>query len=199
MSKLLLMIITFTVSSSFAANKSKCTYKLEKKSEKIGFTGYKFTEKAGVDGTFKSVRITTSENGAESLVKLVGGSSFWIDEKSFDAGNAARNKNITESLWDNIAGTTLSGHVLSINSKNKTLKIRLEMGKKDHDVEMKYTYEKQNFSAEGTIDLIKLGFNDAFSALEKKCAVLHKGKDGKSKTWSDVAIRVSAKITKNCN
>ena len=45
----------------------------------------------------------------------------------------------------------------------------------------------------GTINLLKWDLK-SFKSLGKICAVHHKGKDGKIKTWSDVLIEISAKV-----
>jgi len=54
---------------------------------------------------------------------------------------------------------------------------------------MQYTYVKEHFSANGTLDLFDFMANDALSSINKSCYDLHKGK-----TWNDVSIMFSTNI-----
>jgi hypothetical protein len=54
---------------------------------------------------------------------------------------------------------------------------------------MRYTYEKEQFHAQGTIDLFDFSANEALSRLNKSCYALHKGK-----TWSDVSMAFTTEI-----
>jgi hypothetical protein len=174
-----------------------CNYQLKGGSEKIEFTGFKFTEKTGVSGTFENFKIQTL-GSAESIESLIENGSFWIDSFSLDAGKKARNVNIAKGLLSNLGTKSFRGYVKSINPKAKSLQFSLVIGKDIHDVPLKYEVKGNSFSAKGTIDLLALGYKKGFEALQKICNVWHKGSDGVSKTWSDVEIRVSADFAKKC-
>jgi len=67
--------------------------------------------------------------------------------------------------------------------------VNITMNKKSLLVPMKYDYNKENFTATGTIDLFDFSANDALSSINKSCFDLHKGK-----TWNDVTIGFSTMI-----
>ena len=183
--------------SSLAFGKN-CTYNFDSASAKIQVTGFKFTEKSGVNGHFKDSMVK-APNTAKKLEGILKNATFWIDETTLEFGKPARNKNILKGLFKNIEGRTIHGHVKSVNSKKNTLLAILHWGGKAHQVNFKYTYTNGVFEAKSNIDIIKLGFQKAFDGLHKLCKVHHKGKDGKVKTWSDVDLKVTANILEICS
>ena len=62
---------------------AKC-YKVDKKDFELKFTGYKFTEKVGVSGTFKNMSFSTIKKG--NLTEIISNAMLWIDTNSIDAG-----------------------------------------------------------------------------------------------------------------
>lgn len=190
-----LIILTFLSLLNFSYAKD-CSYSIKPGSEKIEFTGYKFTSKVGVKGSFKNFVINAPKK-SDSIEKIIENSSFWIDQMSLDAGNAARNSNISKGLLKNLPTDSFRGYVKSMRSegKAKLLDFVLVVGQKQHNVELIYNISENNFLAEGKIDLLDLGYKEGFQALQKLCKAYHKGKDGKSITWSEVALRVSANFT----
>ncbi len=182
-----------------AAQAKECQF-YTGKDNKIEFTGYKFTEKTGVTGTFKKFEINAPSK-VNSVKAVLEGSKFSIDEMSLDAGNAARNSNISKGLLKNIEGTKIQGKVTKVDEAAKKAIVNIKWGGKDHKVEMKYGHDKKKeiIFLDGTIDLIKMGFGKAFNALGKICGPFHKGKDGKIKTWSDVALRAEIGTKVKCN
>ncbi|MCB9094980.1 MAG: hypothetical protein H6621_07940 [Halobacteriovoraceae bacterium] len=182
----------------FLAFGKVCTYNFDADSAKVEFTGYKFTEKVGVKGTFKDFKISAPSK-APSLEGIVGNSSFWLDEMTIDAGKTARNVNIINGLFKEMAGTSIRGVVTNFDKVSKMLTFKLFIGDKTEDVKMVFSHDGERFLAEGKIDLIKIGLKSAFESLSKTCQTFHKGKDGVSKTWSEVALRVTANIKEKCN
>jgi len=50
------------------------------------------------------------------------------------------------------------------------------------------------FQAQGTLDLLKIGASSAVESISAICRELHKGKDGVSKTWSEVGFQISVPV-----
>ncbi|MEC9283271.1 MAG: YceI family protein [Bdellovibrionota bacterium] len=169
---------------------------LDKDTFSLKFTGYKFTEKAGVTGEFKNTQFSAPSKG--QLSDILSNAMIFIDTTSIDAGNEARNTNISSSLFKTLVdGHSIRAIAKKIDTNENKLFVDLYMGRKIQEVVLNYSYNKNLIKIDGSIDLLKLGFNKAFEALANKCGPLHTGKDGKAKTWSDVAINLSIK-TKQC-
>ena len=155
----------------------------------LKFTGYKFTEKAGVSGTFKKIDWSIPKNTVGSI-DFLKNISLKIDTWSIDAGNSARNVNITESLFKNWGDRYINAKAVKLDTQKKVLVMSMSVGKVTKNVEFKYKTDKNKIFFNSEIDLINLGFENAFSKLSELCSALHTGKDGVAKTWSTVDIEV---------
>ncbi|MFT4802596.1 MAG: hypothetical protein ACI93N_002376, partial [Flavobacteriaceae bacterium] len=64
------------------------------------------------------------------------------------------------------------------------------------DLPLSYTTEGNNFTFKGVMNLDDWNASEAIEALNKVCFELHKGADGVSKTWNEVAIEINTTISK---
>ena len=55
-----------------------------------------------------------------------------------------------------------------------------------------YTIEAKTFSMNATMDITKWNAVEALNSLNIACKDLHKGADGVSKTWSEVALNIKS-------
>jgi polyisoprenoid-binding protein YceI len=181
--------------SVWAEEKKTCTYSFENPS--LVFTGYKFTEKAGVNGTFKKINARYPKS-ATSLTELLKGTQFEIDTTSLDTKNPARNMNIVTNFFKAMTGfTQISGRV--VKAKKDRATVQIETAGKKGKIRFKHSVSKAgDFVAKGSFDILKFGLEPAFTSIKKACRDLHVGKDGKSKTWSTVDLVISAKVKTNC-
>ena len=159
----------------------------------IKFTGYKFSNKTGVSGTFKKVDWSYKKSAA-NIEGALKGASFVIDSFSIDAGKKARNKNITSALFKNWGGREIKGKVVKVVRDRKIAFTKFTVGEKSFEVPFRYALKNEKVVLSGVIDLIEVGFGKSFKLLSKKCGPWHKGKDGKTLTWSEVALEVSASV-----
>ena len=84
---------------------------------------------------------------------------------------------------DLISGTLKykdSKYVASLTMNGVTHDLPLEVGIED----------ERRVTLKGTMDLNNWNAIEALNALNKVCFDLHKGADGVSKTWEDVAIQI---------
>jgi len=176
-----------------------CTYRLFDSPE-LTWTGYKFNNKTPVSGTFKRFEVKTVET-APSVADVLGNGFFYIQTSLIDAGLPARNTNIMNGLFAKlVGGKSIRGLVQSVDAKKQELIMGLWMNGKMHSVPMSYSWAERDgkFSLTGSIDLLKMGMNDAFKSLATTCSTWHKGSDGVTKTWSEVALEVKGRIVKEC-
>lgn len=183
MKKILLLVLLSVSMLSTGAKEDKPTIK---------FTGYKFTEKVGVSGTFKEVEWVY--NKTNDLNELFKGIEVTVDTSSIDAGKVARNSNIKGSLFKYWEDRYITLKSKSYDLKKKTLTMALTIGEKTTELPFSYKKDGEGLLLTGQLDLLKLGYDNAFYALGKKCAAWHKGKDGKTKTWNTVDFEVSVPL-----
>lgn len=180
--RLLLTMLFLLPSLSFA----QCL-QLQKDSIKLEWTGYKTATKAPVSGTFTDVKYQGKEQGKD-LATLVDGATMTIGLMTPSSGDPARDANLKNSFFK-LIGETATAKVKGM--QRGYLRVDLTMGKKTVEVALKPEIEDGEIELEGTIDIFDFALNDAFASLAKQCRALHEGK-----TWSDVGIEITAKVSK---
>jgi len=187
-----LIFLTHTTSASASEN---CTYTIVKGSEHIAWTGFKYTEKAGVGGSFDTLTVESKES--KSVEELLKSISFKIDTDSINSGNPARDETLKKTVFKFLSiPKTIKGEVLSV--EDKALKFKMTLNE-EMEAQFGYSYTEGTLSAMGAIDLTKNGLLKSFNAVHEACKILHTGKDGKSKTWADVKINLKAQVEEKCS
>jgi hypothetical protein len=54
-------------------------------------------------------------------------------------------------------------------------------------------------TAKTSMEMMDFGLQAAFDSIHEACKILHTGADGVAKTWTDVELSVTAKLTKSCS
>lgn len=174
-----------------------CKFNLTENSIKVGWTAYKTTEKVAVVGTFKNVTVKGGKP-TQSLADLAQSIEVTVDPLSVDSGNPARDLTVTEYFFKKLA-PKISGKIKSFNKEKKEFVLTLNFNKKIKDVTMKYeVVSDSQFKGVGSFDLMDFNSKLAHDSIHKQCFELHKGKDGVSKTWTEVQISIEGEIKKIC-
>ena len=176
-----------------------CSFGLDKDSVKLKWTGFKTTKKVAVSGTFK--KNDWSFEPAKNLSLLMKNIKFKIKTSSVDSGNFIRDRRIFKSFFKLMnEGKYIQGHGISVDEKNKTAVIEVEMNKERTPVIFSFEVAKDNtFKMKGSIDVLKhYKMKTSYESIAKLCEKLHTGPDGVSKTWADVGLNITGKITKVC-
>jgi|GEM_PF-2900669 len=168
---------------------------VDTKKAKLTFTGYKFTDKAAVSGTFEEIDWFAPSK--QSLTDVLAASALAIQTGSINAGDPARDANIKASLFKTLMrGHTIRAVARSVSPEDKKLNVDLFMGGSVRPVSLDYMTKGGEIVLKGVVDLKELGYTAAFKSLADQCRDLHTGTDGKAKTWSDVNIVVRVPYTK---
>lgn len=190
-------IITFTVLLTSSAWSETCLHSIKKGSEKLTWTGYKYTAKAPVSGTFDKIVYTQKNEGAESMSELIESIEFVIDTNSTNSGNAARDTTLKKTVFgyletpDTISGKFSNATQLDVVAElvaNQKMKTKLKLEAADGKL-----------VATGSLDLLKDGLKKSYDSVHIACKGLHTGEDGISKTWSTVDIKIEADYEVKCS
>ena len=126
---------------------------------------------------------------------------FKIKTNSVHSGNKARDTRLYENFFKLMKnGEEIKGYGISYDkAKNQSI-IEVEMNGEKTPIVFKSMIKKDGgFSLTGKIDIIKdYKMLTSFESLSDLCKALHTGKDGVSKTWSEVGIFISGHINKSC-
>ena len=195
--KLGIFIMSFLLVVFAHAKETSCTYEIDSENSKVEGTGYKYTEKTGVKGHFPGVKLSQMVKKPSIKEWLESGVEVTVDLMTLDSGNALRDKNMRETLFAGILGDSVA-KVKVLKVTDKKLQTELKINEKTQKIEFDYTVKDNTMTASGIFDALKFALGDQIAALKKRCGSLHTGSDGKSVTWTDFKLDVSAAFKKVC-
>ena len=181
---------------SLTAFSSNCTYEFDPAHSVIQGTGYKFTEKMEVNGSFTGFKLSKNEK-KKSIRELLKGLEVTVDLTTLNSGDSMRDKNISETLFSGFSG----GPVVRVSVEkvtDKTIETRLKMNNRSQRVIFNYKIKAGVLRAKGHFNILEYALGEQMGKFKKRCGLLHIGKDKKIVTWTDFGLGVTAKIKKTC-
>ncbi len=169
---------------------STAPYSLKNADNSINFTAYKTSAKVPVNGTFKKIEITKGGNG-NSVKEAINGAEFNIPISSLETKDNGRNLKIRKFFFGVMENTVSLTGKLTIET-DSTGTADFKMNNVSQKLPFTYVINGKVFSMSTTMDIAKWNAQNAVDSLNIACKDLHKGEDGVSKTWSEVAIKASS-------
>lgn len=188
--------------TEMATQNGTCTYSTDPNQIKMEWTAYKFTDKTPVKGTFTGTQVE-GEVKADSLSALAQGLRMKLDGATIESGDPGRNLTVKDfffakfnppfqmEAWvKDLQGTDTAG----------SLTLVLQMNGVSKEVPFAYTATPEGeLTAKGGINLMDWNLQPAFDSIHQACETMHTGKDGVSKTWDVVDLKVVGKFNKDCS
>lgn len=181
---------TKTETQTKVEEKSTARYSLKNADNTINFTAFKTTEKIPVKGVFTKVELT---NGCEgnTIKDAINGAEFKVPVSSIETKDASRNFKIQKFFFQVMENTMdLTGKLKLTDDKNGVAEFTMNGVTKE--LPFKYTIIDQTFSMKTIMNIDNWNTQKALTSLNEACKDLHKGADGVSKTWNEVAIYVTS-------
>ncbi|MEN8811060.1 MAG: YceI family protein [Flavobacteriales bacterium] len=169
-------------------------YQIDTETVSLKWVAYKTTDKVGVGGEFGKINVKEYQL-SESKDGALDGVSFSVPVSSLFTGNKDRDwklVNLFFGVMDNtefIKGTFHQG-------QEGTGNLDLEMNGTSTKLPYEYTVANDSIFISATMDVLNWNGQEAMDSLNVACYDLHKGKDGVSKTWSEVDIKASVAIAR---
>lgn len=171
---------------------TETNYSIEKAKKKITFIAYKTTEKIDVNGAFKKIKITKSKE-AKTISEAINEAEFEIPVNSIETGDKVRDAIIENTFFKVMTNSQVLKGTFYITD-DKTGYINLVMNGVTEKLPFEYTIKDKEFAINAKMDINKWSANEALTSLNKACLDLHKGEDGVSKTWEEVAVKATCKF-----
>lgn len=174
------------------------TYSVINDSTKVSFAAYKTTEKVAVGGIFKEITLTDTTEG-ETALEALNGTKFSIPVSSLFTNDATgtRDPKILEFFFGVMKNTELISGEFKVSDDN-SCSIDVTLNEKTANIPLKLTTNSDtSLSFDGVMDLENWDGLAAVASINKACEALHTGKDGISKTWSEVAVHADVLLNKN--
>lgn len=175
-----------------------CTFSYNHETTELKWTAFKFTERIGVSGTFDNITVKNT-SPASSPPAVFRNAAFSIKTDSVNSANAERDAKISASFFGIMKENgSITGRVKKITPS--TAAIEIEVNNVSRVVDFNYkVVEETGLEAYTTIDLADFKALKSVNALNEVCSELHTGKDGVSKLWPDVELRIFSRLDKNCS
>jgi len=199
----LLMFVAFNFSScksdkkseekkedTIEMKKSTATFSLKAAQNEINFVAYKTTDKIPVGGQFNKVDIVSGGEG-NTIKEAINNTEFSIPVSSIFTKDTSRDFKIKKFFFGVMENTKLlSGKLLLLDDTNGVANIT--MNGVTEKVAFTYTIEGKVFNMKAIMEIPNWNATAALASLNAACLDLHKGADGVSKTWSDVALNITS-------
>ena len=166
--------------------KEPAKFSIEPKTITVNWTGYKTTDKVAVKGQFKEIEISNIKESG-TAVDALNGVEFSIPISSLFTDEPIRDSKLKQ-LFFGVMDNTLSLTGTLNLSKDGTGAIDLLMNGVQQKIPVTYIASGQLVELEGTMNLDNWNGQAALASINEACFDLHKGPDGISKTWNEVAI-----------
>ena len=173
---------------------AKDNFVVKPEATSVKWTAYKTTAKKGVGGEFKTLKFDTKSG--ETPQDALNNLSFSIPISSLFTKDEGRDAKIKESFFGAMLDTDLITGTIKYASSKYVASLTMNGVTHDLPLEVEITDERR-VTMKGTMLLKDWNALGALESLNKICFDLHKGEDGVSKTWDDVAIEVSTYLRKN--
>ena len=173
-----------------------CVYQLDDNSLDFTWTAYKFTNKTGVNGTFKDISVSTIENPT-SFEDMVSNIKFEISTSSVFSNEPERDAKISQFFFGTMKNTSyIRGYIKNVEGSNATIALNLNDMTVDFPGEL--TVSGDTVKLHSTVDFKEFGGEEAVKMLNQVCLYQHTGEDGISVFWDVVDINVKALYKEDC-
>ncbi|MGO3690936.1 MAG: hypothetical protein ACTJF0_10805 [Psychroflexus halocasei] len=171
----------------------KESLKLTPQKTELTWTAYKTTDKTPVNGTFNTLKF--KEQTGNDVHELFNNLEFSIPVSSLFTNDdtGTRDPKIKESFFGKMIDPDMLKGKIMVD--NEEYKVQINMNGETNTIPLKVEVSDSNeVTMTGTMELKDWKALDALSSLNEACFDLHKGGDGVSKTWEDVALEVKAQL-----
>ncbi|MBJ6368699.1 YceI family protein [Snuella sedimenti] len=160
----------------------------------VKWTAYKTTEKKPVGGEFTVLKFDNKEGA--SAQEALNNLNFSIPVSSLFTKDESRDTKLKASFFGAMLDTDILKGTIKYTNNSCVASITMNGVTHDLPLDVKIT-EERRVTMTGTMNLADWDALGALETLNKACFDLHKGPDGVSKTWEDVAIEVSTFLRKS--
>lgn len=188
-----LFLLSSLILTSCNSKKSEESFSVDTANSKIIWTAYKTTDKVPVQGEFKEVKV--KDGNGTSIEDAVSNLKFTIPVSSIFTNNTDRDKKILDHFFAVMINSMSLKGSIHLEENNKAY-AQLSLNGVSSKLPLNYEIHQNVVKLTGVLELDQWEAMEAVKSINDACYDLHKGADGVSKTWSDVAIDLSIPVIK---
>lgn len=197
----LLVALVLTISFTSCKNKTEkktekttSSYTIDSNKSEVNWTAYKTSQKLPVKGKFTSLNITKNGSGS-TISEALNNTEFSIPVSSIFSNNPSRDNKLKTLFFGVMQEAELLSGVIHVQNEAKG-EVALRMNGIIEKLAFTYEVIDDKIKIKATMNTDAWHAQAALESLNKACFDLHKGADGISKTWSDVAIDIDVHFKK---
>lgn len=193
MKKIALLLLTITLTFGIQSCKKKeqtkeTAYTIDANKTDINWTAFKTTDKVPVKGKFTKLTIEAPHKGS-TIKEALNNTTFSIPVSSIFSNNPDRDNKLKTLFFGVMKNTSLLSGTLMITDDMSGY-VDFTMNGVTEKLPFAYTITDKVASIKTIMNTDSWQAQAALNSLNEACFALHKGSDGVSKTWSDVAIDI---------
>ena len=182
------------VSCKKEVKKESTQFSIESKTITVNWIGYKTTDKVAVKGQFKEIIIRNIKSEM-TAIEALNGAEFSIPISSLFTDEPVRDSKLKQLFFGVMDNTLSLSGTLNLGNDG-TGSIDLLMNEVQQNIPINYIISGQLVELEGTMNLNDWNGQTALASINEACFDLHKGPDGVSKTWNEVAVSAAIYLKK---
>ncbi|MGB2128043.1 MAG: YceI family protein [Flavicella sp.] len=190
---IILYLITIGFSSQSCKNSDKKEikkgYSIDKNRSEINWTAYKTTSKIPVSGKFTILNIKNNIEG-KTVTEALDNVEFSIPVSSIFSNNKDRDYKLNKLFFGVMKDTELLSGIMHITDESNGY-ADFAMNSVIEKLPFTYSVVGEKIEIKAVMNTDSWQAQSAIESINNACLELHKGSDGISKTWSDVAIAIS--------
>ena len=176
-------------------SKSKAThlnYSIDLENTVLNWTAYKTTDKIPVKGVFQEIKIKNNK-ASSTVVDVLDGLEFEIPVSAIFSNDSIRDWKLREYFFGVMKNTLILKGKFNTGENGKGI-IDMTMNGLSKDLPFTFIVNGNEITLNATMDLDTWQAQTAIASLNVVCNDKHKGDDGISKTWNEVAINAQIKV-----
>lgn len=197
MKKIILTLLVLTISLSTVSckkkvskeNKTEQGFTVDANKTEINWTAYKTTDKIPVKGKFTQLLIKQNTAG-KTFSKALDGTSFSIPVSSIFSNNPDRDNKLKTLFFGVMKNAEILSGIIHITDASSGY-VDFSMNGVIEKLPFLYSVTENSIEIKTVMNTDTWQAQAAIESINNACLILHKGADGVSKTWSDVAIDIS--------
>ena len=167
-------------------------YTIDLKNTVLNWTAYKTTDKVPVKGVFKVIEVNNNKPSA-TVAEVLDGLEFEIPVSGIYSKDSIRDWKLREYFFGMMKNTLKLTGTFHIEGNDNGM-IILTMNGLAKGLPFTYEVHGDEIGINAVMDLNNWQTKMAIESLNVVCNEKHKGGDGISKTWNEVAINAQIKV-----
>jgi len=169
-------------------------YTIDTSGISILWIAYKYTNRTGVSGSFKTYKFE-NKKASGTVENILKKSKLSIPTATVNSSNPIRDFKLNTYFFKAFNTSEIRGTIIKVKESEGV--IDLKMNRISKQIPFTYSIEKDTIRLFTNLNLNYWNADEALKTLNTECYELHKGPDSISKLWPDVDVVIKIPVHKS--